>query len=55
LDCVLVSSITIRYYKVVGRHEKTLRAIFADPLRAGINWPEVESMRQFLYEAGVTA
>jgi predicted ABC-type transport system involved in lysophospholipase L1 biosynthesis ATPase subunit len=28
----------------VGRHEKTLRAVFADPVRAGIDWSGVESM-----------
>jgi hypothetical protein len=28
----------------VGRHEDTRDAIFADPVRANINWSDVESM-----------
>src|SRR4051794_27937463 len=28
----------------VARHQKTLAAIFADPVRANINWSDVESM-----------
>ena len=29
---------------VVGKHEQTLEAIFADPVRANINWSRIESM-----------
>lgn len=28
----------------MGRHEKTLKAVFADPVRANINWSDIESM-----------
>lgn len=28
----------------MDRHEKTLRALFADPVRASIAWADVESM-----------
>jgi hypothetical protein len=28
----------------VDRHQRTLQAIFADPVRAGIRWSDVESM-----------
>ena len=29
---------------VVGKHERTLQSIFADPVRANINWSQIESM-----------
>ena len=29
---------------VSGKHDRTLRAIFADPVRANINWSDVESL-----------
>ncbi len=28
----------------MGKHDKTLRAIFADPVRPGINWSDIESL-----------
>jgi hypothetical protein len=28
----------------VAKHEKTLAAIFADPVRASINWSDIEAM-----------
>jgi hypothetical protein len=28
----------------MGKHDKTLQAIFADPVRAGIRWSDVESL-----------
>jgi hypothetical protein len=28
----------------VARHDRTLQAIFADPVRAGINWDDIESL-----------
>lgn len=28
----------------MGKHERTLAAIFADPVRAGINWDDIESL-----------
>jgi hypothetical protein len=28
----------------VGRHDRTLRAIFAEPVRANINWSDIESL-----------
>jgi hypothetical protein len=27
----------------VGKHDKTLEAIFAEPVRANINWSDIES------------
>jgi hypothetical protein len=32
----------------VGRHDKTLQAIFADPVRANINWGDVEALLEHL-------
>jgi hypothetical protein len=29
---------------MIGRHQKTLRAIFADPVRSNINWADIEGM-----------
>jgi hypothetical protein len=29
---------------MVGKHQKTLRAIFADPVRSNINWSDIEAM-----------
>lgn len=37
-------STTWRYYEGVARHDRTLQAIFADPVRAGINWDDIESL-----------
>lgn len=28
----------------MGKHDKTLEAIFAEPLRANINWSDIESL-----------
>jgi hypothetical protein len=28
----------------VGKHDKTMRAIFAEPMRASINWSDIESL-----------
>jgi hypothetical protein len=28
----------------MGKHEKTLRAVFSDPIRAHINWSDIEAM-----------
>lgn len=28
----------------MGKHERTLQAIFADPIRAGIPWRDVEAL-----------
>ena len=28
----------------MGKHDKTLRAIFAEPVRANINWSDIESL-----------
>jgi hypothetical protein len=27
---------------MIGKHQKTLRAIFADPVRSNINWADIE-------------
>ena len=32
----------------MGRHDKTLQAIFADPVRANINWGDVEVLLEHL-------
>jgi len=29
---------------VIGKHQKTLRAIFANPVRSNINWTDIESL-----------
>jgi hypothetical protein len=29
---------------MIGKHQKTLRAIFADPVRANITWTEIEAL-----------
>jgi hypothetical protein len=29
---------------VIGKHQKTLRAIFANPVRSNINWADIESL-----------
>ena len=29
---------------MIGKHQKTLRAIFADPVRSNINWADIESL-----------
>jgi len=29
---------------MIGKHQKTLRAIFADPVRSNINWADIEAM-----------
>ena len=29
---------------MIGKHQKTLRAIFADPVRTNINWTEIEAL-----------
>jgi hypothetical protein len=29
---------------MIGRHRRTLEAIFADPVRANIGWPDVEAL-----------
>ncbi|MGA2498576.1 MAG: type II toxin-antitoxin system HicA family toxin [Tepidisphaeraceae bacterium] len=29
---------------LVSKHERTLKAIFADPIRANINWSDIEAM-----------
>jgi hypothetical protein len=29
---------------MIGKHQKTLRAIFADPVRSNINWAGIEAM-----------
>jgi len=29
---------------VIGKHQKTLRAIFAGPVRPNINWADIESL-----------
>jgi len=29
---------------MIGKHQKTLRAIFADPVRPNINWADIESL-----------
>jgi hypothetical protein len=29
---------------MTGKHQKTLRAIFADPVRSNINWTEIEAL-----------
>ena len=31
-----------------GRHERTLAAVFEDPVRSGIEWREVESLFRWL-------
>ena len=28
----------------MGRHDKTWQAVFADPVRANINWSDIEAM-----------
>jgi hypothetical protein len=32
----------------VAKHERTLAAIFADPVRASINWSDIESLLRHL-------
>lgn len=29
---------------MIGKHQKTLRAIFADPVRSNINWADIEAL-----------
>ena len=29
---------------MIGKHQKTLRAIFADPVRPNIKWADIESL-----------
>ena len=29
---------------IIGKHQKTLRAIFADPVRSNINWADIEAL-----------
>jgi len=29
---------------MIGKHQKILRAIFADPVRSNINWADIEAM-----------
>jgi len=29
---------------MTGKHQKTLHAIFADPVRSNINWTEIEAL-----------
>jgi len=29
---------------IIGKHQKTLRAIFADPIRSNINWADIEAL-----------
>lgn len=29
---------------MIGKHQKTLRDIFADPVRPNINWADIESL-----------
>jgi hypothetical protein len=29
---------------MIGKHQKTLRAIFAEPVRSNINWADIETM-----------
>jgi hypothetical protein len=29
---------------MIGKHQKTLRAIFANPVRSNINWTDIESL-----------
>lgn len=33
---------------MIGKHQKTLRAIFADPVRPNINWADIESLLMVL-------
>jgi hypothetical protein len=32
----------------LSKHENTLKAIFADPVRASINWSDIESLLGYL-------
>lgn len=32
----------------MGKHERTLRAVFADPARSNIRWSDIESMLRHL-------
>ena len=32
----------------MAKHDKTLQAIFAEPVRAGINWSDIESLLDHL-------
>jgi hypothetical protein len=37
------------------KHRRVLEAVFAEPVRANVNWKDIErSLRRFLAEAGVT-
>lgn len=29
---------------MIGKHQKTIHAIFADPVRSNINWTEIEAL-----------
>ena len=29
---------------IIGKHQKTLHAIFADPVRSNINWADIEAL-----------
>lgn len=31
-------------YKKVSKHDRTLRAVFSDPVRASINWFDIEAL-----------
>jgi HicA toxin of bacterial toxin-antitoxin, len=37
----------------VSKHQRTLASVFADPVRAGINWSDIESMLRH-YGAEIT-
>ncbi len=32
----------------MGKHDKTLRAVFAEPVRASIHWSDIESLLAYL-------
>jgi len=34
---------------MIGKHQKTLHAIFADPVRSNINWTDIEALLMALW------
>lgn len=36
------------YHSKMGKHEKTLAAIFAEPIRANVRWADVEALFEHL-------
>lgn len=40
---------------MIGKHQKTLHAFFADPVRSNINWVDIEALLMALGKVSVAA